>query len=215
VKYYSPDTLAALRAGEAMSHGAVRIDLSPIPFRVWGGFGDLSLAGEIFTGVGDHGLAQVSAGTLGGAEQGATLSLSGVDPDVLALLDLASVRGAPVTVWRLIFDLSGSVLLSANIHLRGRADRLPLEYTPGGEARLTLSVEGATRGLGRHRGRSRTDADQRLILGTDGGMKHVSYAGQVQLNWGGKPPQRAGSALPNSGGAGVDRNNHLRGAAYV
>jgi len=49
----------------------------------------------------------------------------------------------------------------------------------------------------------RTDADQRLVNATDGGMRHISYAGQKMLYWGGKVPARAGSALGGSSASSV------------
>jgi len=118
---------------------------------------------------------------------------------VLALVDTLSVRGAAAVIWELIFDQAGANLLASNVVLRGRCDRMPRKDVVGGPAVLKLMIEGAARGLGRRSVRVRSDADQRLIDGTDGGFSRVSYAGEKQLNWGGKPPQRASSALPNTG----------------
>lgn len=211
MKTYSEAAQAALDAGTALAIGAVHLELTTGPWRVWGGYGDLVLDGQTFKGIGDRGLVSVSAGQLGAAEQGATLALSGVDPEALALVDTLSVRGAPAVLWELLFDASGVTLLSANVWLRGRCDRMPIEDEVGGEAKITLMVEGAVRGLGRRSGRRRTDADQRLIDGGDGGFKAVAYAGEITLNWGGKPPQRAGAAL----GTYAPVTGHLEGRIYV
>lgn len=194
MKIYSAAALDALESGTAIVSGAVFVDLTPA-FRVWGGDGILTIDGQPFLGIGDKGLASTSGGTLGTAEQGVELTLSGVDPDVLALIDYPSVRGAAVVLWELIFDGSGANLLAANVDKRGRIDRMPREDTPGGKAVLRVMVEGAVRGLGRSGARMRTDADQRLFLGTDGGFRRVAYAGQKQLMLGGKPPQPAGAAI--------------------
>lgn len=197
MKYYSPEAQAALDDGSAVSMGAVRLQLSTGPWRVWGGFGELTIAGETYVGLGNQGLVAVAAGQLGAAEQGAELTLSGVDPEVLALVDTLSVRGAPAVISELIFNQAGT-LLAADPHMRGRCDRLPREDIVGGPSTIRLSVEGAVRGAGRRSARMRSDADQRLIDGSDGGFSRVSYAGEKQLNWGGKPPQRAASALPTA-----------------
>lgn len=207
MRIYSEAAQAALDDGTALAVGAVHLELSTGPWRVWGGHGPLTLDGEVFTGIGDRGLASVAAGQLGSAEQGATLTLSGVDPDVLALVDTLSVRGAPAVLWELLFDQSGSTLLSAHVALRGRCDRMPIQDEIGGQSEITLNIEGSVRGLGRRSGRMRTDADQRLIVGTDGGFKAVAYAGEITLNWGGKPPQRAIGALPNTGSGPGGRFN--------
>lgn len=198
MKTYSTAAQAALDDGTALAVGALDLQLSTGPWRVWGGFGDLVLSGQTFVGIGDRALASVAGGQLGSAEQGATVSLSGVDPDVLALVDTLSVRGAAAVLYELLFDQAGVTLLAANVALRGRCDRMPIEDVIGGTSTITLNIEGAVRGLGRRSGRMRSDPDQRLIVGTDGGFKKVAYAGEVSLNWGGKPPQRAGYALPGT-----------------
>lgn len=200
---YSSATLAALEAGQTTSHGAVRIGTTPTPRLYWGGYGSLSLnagvaGAEPYVGIGAAGLVSVSGGTLGDAEQGAEIVLSAVDPSVLAMVDLATVRGAPVVIWRLIFDVTGETLLSANVHLRGRADRAPQEDVIGGQAAVRLMVEGSVRGMGLRRERMRTDADQRLIAPADNGFKKIATAPFVQLMLGGRPPARAGEAIPGA-----------------
>lgn len=195
---YPEAAQAALDDGTALAVGAVKLALTTGPWCVWGGHGPLVLSGDTYVGIGDRGLVSVAGGQLGAAEQGATLSLSGVDPDALALVDTLTVRGAPAVLWELLFNQSGSTLLSARVVQRGRADRLTIEDQIGGASTITAAIEGAVRGLSRSSGRMRTDADQRLVVGTDGGFKAVSYAGEITLNWGGKPPQRAASALPNA-----------------
>lgn len=190
MKIYSNAALTALEEGTAIVSGAVFIDLAPA-FRVWGGYGDLTVDGQVFKGIGDKGLVETVSGSLGTAEEATEMRLSGVDPDVLALIDYPSVRGAAVVLWELVFDGSGANLLAANVHTRGAIDRMPREDTPGGESVLRVIVQGAIRGLGRGGVRMRTDADQRLFLGTDGGFSRVAFAAQKQLMLGGKPPQTA------------------------
>ncbi len=197
MKPYSIALEAALDAGEVITVGAVRIGTAE-PFCVWGGHADLVLDGEAYVGIGAAGLVQATGGRLGGAESGLELSLSGVDPDTLALLDHADVNRAPVKVWRLMFDLAGVNVLGAFAFARGRVDTMAVEETPGETASIKLRVETAARGLGRSTGRRRADADQRLVSPTDGGMKWLSIAPGRTLVWGGTPPQRLASALPNT-----------------
>lgn len=210
---YSEAAQAALDDGKALAVGAVYLELSTGPWGVWGGHFELEMDGKTFQPIGDRGLVSVAGGQLGTAEQGATLTLSGVDPAVLALVDTLSVRGAAAVLYELLFDQSGATLLSAKVALRGRCDRMPIEDEVGGASSITLNIEGAARGLGRRSGRMRTDADQRLIVGDDGGFKQVAYAGEITLNWGGKPPQRAASAVPNTLVGNFYQNTGL--AAYV
>ncbi|MCU0946817.1 MAG: hypothetical protein MUF47_00985 [Porphyrobacter sp.] len=199
MKVFTPAALAALDNGDAIVSGAVEIGSNP-PIRVWGGHGSITFDGRTFEGVGDRGIAQVAGGALGGAAQNITLTLSGIDPETLALLDADAVKGAPTVLWRLIFDESGTSLLDFHVWARGRLDTLPQEDEIGGTAAITAQLETAARGLGKRGGRMRSDADQRLIDPADGFFKNVSFAAEKQLYWGGRRPARAGSVLPGGGG---------------
>lgn len=191
--------MAAIERGDAMGVGAVFIGCAPTPVRVWSGYGPLTIEGEVFDGIGDRGLVTASSGGLGGAAQDTTLSLSGVEPAVLALVDADALKDAPVIVWRLIFDSAGQTLLAAEVFTRGRLDRLDPKVVPGGTATLVASVEGAAKGLGRSRGRTRSDTDQRLDAPDDAGFSATSYAGQKTIYWGGKIPATV-NTLPGVGG---------------
>lgn len=227
MRFIPPAAQAALEAGEAVAGTAVEVLASDAPFRVWSGEGALEIDGETFLGVGDRGAATSSPSAQGGAANGLTLELSGVDPDTAALVDSAPLVDAPVTLWRLVFNAAGTVLLGAFAGARGRADGLTREEVPAdpiarepGRSTLKLQVEGSARGLGRRGGRMRSDADQRLIDPNDGAFKHVAYAANVELAWGGKAPARASAVLPGvtgptSGGGGLVGGGGAGGGGFT
>jgi hypothetical protein len=201
MKIIAAEALAALQAGTGIVSGAVEIICDP-PVRVWGGYHEITLGGNSFDPIGDRGLVQVTGGALGDAAQNITLTLSGIDPETLALLEAAEVSGAPAVLWRLIFSGDGNTLLSANVWARGRLDQLETEEEIGGTATIKAQLETAAKGLGRRGARMRSDADQRLIDADDGFFKNVSFAGEKTLYWGGRRPARAGSAVGGGSGAG-------------
>lgn len=201
MKILATAALEALDNGEAIVAGAVEIAGDPV-IRVWGGNGPITFDGRTFEPVGDRGLAQVAAGALGDRAQAITLSLSGIEPMLMALLDAAEVSGAPAILWRLIFDAAGSTLLDYQVWARGRLDTLEREEEIGGSAAVTAQLETPARGLGRRGGRMRSDADQRLIDPADGFFKNVAYAAEKQLYWAGRRPSTARSALPGADGNG-------------
>lgn len=163
------------------------------PIRVWGGYGPIEIDGEVFEGIGARGLAQQTAGAVGGVAQGMTLSLSGIEPGVLALLEASEIKRASAVIYRLIFAGDGKTLLDAQVFDRGRVDTIDTAEEIGGVAEIRVAVESAARGLGRAGARRRSDSDQRLIDPDDGYFKHTAYAGQKTLYWGGKKPRHAGS----------------------
>ncbi len=197
MKSFSDMAMAAIERGDAIVSGATEILCDP-PVRLWMGEGMLPLDGHDYIGIGDRALAQVTSAAVGGAAQGVTMSLSGVDPDVIPLLDADDLRGAAVASRRLIFDPSGTQMLDQHVFDRGRIDAVSTDETIGEQAAIAVAVEGAARGLGRRGGRMRTDSDQRLIDPTDGGFRRVSYAGEKTLYWGGQKPANSAAALPGS-----------------
>lgn len=208
MKVFTTPAMDEIKKGTAIVSGAVEI-LSTPPIRVWGGYGVLQIGGVDYQPIGDRGIAQVSSGALGGAAQNVSLGLSGIEPEALELLDAEDVRRAPVTLYRLIFSSDGQTMLDAQVFTRARLDQLNVDDVIGGTATITALLESAARGLGRRGGRMRTDADQRLIAPTDGFFKHVAFAGEKTLYWGGKRPANAGVVLNggNVGAGGFSGNN--------
>lgn len=162
------------------------------PICLWGGYGPITIEGDVYQGIGDRGIAQQTSGAIGGVAQGITLSLSGVEPEVIALLDADEIQGASVVLRRLIFASDGRTLLDYSVFDRGRVDTIETVETIGGEAAINIAVESAARGLGRSGARQRSDSDQRLISSTDGYFKNTAYAGMKSLYWGGKKPATLG-----------------------
>ena len=200
MKVFSDAAMAAMIAGTAGVSGAVLIACDP-PVAVWGGYGPLFLDGddEPYLGIGDRGLAQNASMSIGGSAQGVSLTLSGVQPEIVALFDATEVMRAPVTITRLLFDSTKTILLDSKVFKRGRIDQVNVTAARGAESTIEALCEDAARGLhGRAGGRRRTDADQRLVEATDGGFRHVSYAAQKTLYWGGQPPATAGQSLYGS-----------------
>ena len=196
MKARSAAATAAMADGTAIASAAIKIACSPSVL-VWGGYGSLALSSgsagsqETYLGIGDRGLVSVTGAALGDSEQNLTLSLSGVEPDVLVLWNASEVQGAACQIWLLTFDTSGTQLLDAEIYTAGRLDTIGIQDVVGGTSTITASVETAARGLGRNGSRMRTDADQRLIDPNDGAYHVVSFAGSKTLYWGGQKPTSA------------------------
>lgn len=194
MKTIAPAAMAAIENGTARLAAAIEI-ASADPVRAWSGLGVLPFEGNEYLPLGDQTIGIATGATIGGIAQNTTLTLAGLDPELLTLLDPAEIKGAPVTVWSLVFDTSGTILLDSFVHRRGRVDRVPVRETSGGTATISVEVESPGKGLGRRTGRMRADADQRLIDASDGGMRLVSFAAAKTLYWGGRRPATAGSAL--------------------
>lgn len=194
MKFFSAAEMAAIEAGTAITAAAVDIACDP-PARFWTGYGTLPIGGADYVGLGSMALVKGTSAALGSADQNITLSASGIDPEALVLLSREDVRGAAVTIHRLLFSGDGRTMLGAHVFKRGRVDQVQTEEAVGGAAEIRVLVETAARGLGRSGQRMRTDADQRLVKPTDGFFRKVAYISEIQLAWGGKKPETAEKAL--------------------
>lgn len=200
----------AMADGTAIVLGAVKIEIpGGDVLRLWGGNGPLTIPGEAepFLPLSDRAMVQAAGGAIGGGAQGVSLSLSGIDPEAIEVDDSDTARGAPTTMWRLIFAPTGQ-LLDYHVWQRGRMDQVVREDEIGGTATISATLETAARGLGRRGSRLRSDADQRLIKANDGFFKNVSFAGEKTLYWGGRKPAIASAAL--GGGSGGGRDSQVR-----
>lgn len=195
MKLIDLDALAAYRRGDAVIDGALYLASAPTAYAIWGGVGDLIINGVTYSGIGAHMLCQNSSGAIGGSEQNVTVLISGVEPEHMALIEMASLRRAPYVLWRITRDATGRQLLDVQAYSRGRVDQAPVEETPGGTSTISLMLEGAARGMGRNGGRVASDADQRLIDPDDAGLSAVSFAAEKTLYWGGRPPGMASNVL--------------------
>jgi hypothetical protein len=198
MKTFSAEAIAALQAGAVVTAAAVKIETSPDPFLAWTGEGVLTIAGEAYIGVGANGLVTATGSQVGGTADKLELILSAVDPSTIDVTTVLDARDRRVTVYRLMFDSSGQVLLDAQVFERGRIDKLQWVETPGGTSQIKALVETAAKGLGRRTGRLTADADQRMIDPDDNSLSRVTHAGELTLAWGGKPPSRAGLGLPTA-----------------
>lgn len=191
MKIFADAAVSALALGDVMVGGAVEILADPVT-RFFSGFGQLTIDGETFYGIGSPALVAQSTAAIGGTAQGVSLTLSGVDSDIVALINYASAKNAICTLYRMMINSAGTVLLDAQVFARGKLDTLEIEETPGGASNINVMVETAARALGRRGGRMRTDSDQRLISANDACFKAVSYAGEKTLYWGGPMPGGGG-----------------------
>lgn len=197
MKIFTPEWKAALAAGQVVSHGAIRLETAEGPVRVWSGYGTLGIDGEDYLGIGERGLVRETGGQIGGAAGSYVLELSGVGYGELDF-DPLLIRGAPVQIWRLGFNVTGQVLLDATRYERGRVDTFTREEEVGGLSTLKIGVKGAAAAAGRALARMRSDADQRLVEGDDNAFRKIAVAPIVDLYWGGYLPERGGSALGGS-----------------
>lgn len=187
MKTLPADALAAIQSGQVVIAGAARFAFGTT-YRLWSGFGTVTINAESYTGVGARSLITPISSSVGSGVEAVELQLSNLDADIAATIEAEDYHQKPVTIYRLIFDAAGTSLLVASLFYVGRVDVVRIVESGGGDASILMTIEGAGRDMDRAGVRLRSDTDQRVLgASTDGGMKHISVAGQRTLSWGQKP----------------------------
>lgn len=204
MKIIDEDALAALEGGDIVHAAAWKFVFPDFEepgdgvVKWFSGWGEITIEGEVYTGIGEAGLVIPTASSIGGANDGLTIEFSGLDPAITALVDNYDYHQKPVTVYRLVFAPDRKTLLGAAVFMRGRIDSIGEIATVGGKAALVVQVEGPRRDMNRRGARMRSNVDQRA-LGGDAAKKHVGVAARKTLSWGNKP---AASPLGGNGSGG-------------
>jgi hypothetical protein len=148
----------------------------------WTGAGTLSYDGNNYLGVGDFGkLGQIFEGTDVYA-YGTTISLSGIDPNILTECLTDIQLGAPVTIYFALLNTAGEILGVPYPLFVGTVDKPTV--TPGvDEIGITLTLENRLADLQRPNLRRYTSADQRRFYPNDTGFNWVEMLNDLALKW--------------------------------
>lgn len=193
MKTLPSEALDAIEGRELVHAGAAKFAFEE-PIRMWSGYGNFDINGETYQGAGAAALIVPTSSTIGGANDGLTINVSGLDPVTAQTVEDTDYHQKPVTIYRLIFAPDKKTLLGAGVYMRGRVDTIVISEKVGDKSSLQIQVEGPRRDMNRRGGRIRSDTDQRA-LGGDAGLKHVGTAKRKTLNWGNKP-STVGNSLP-------------------
>jgi hypothetical protein len=172
-------------------------------YRFWTGQGILTYSGNDYTGAGSlidiqqiDGVSDLSSVPL--LVTLTSVPNSDLSPDVLATIEAETWHQAPVKISRAYIDPDTRTLLSVERFYSGYIDKIDHEDQIGGGAVLKAYSESKSRDHLKTGYRTRSDADQRLINATDGGLMMAATAGVQDIFWG-RINQNAGSTGHGSG----------------
>lgn len=151
-------------------------------FAVFTGWGDVVFDGVTYRGVGQVvQIGQASASVADG-KAGLSITLSGVDFEVIALAELEDFQRRRVTVYLATFDSEGQIV-DADVFFDGLADDMQSDDTPG-SATLTLSCEQRALDLSRPRVFKYLPEDQKRRFPGDTGFDLVGPLMNRDDTWG-------------------------------
>lgn len=167
------------------------------------GLGDIVRGGDTYLGVGDLGGISdiVEDPDLGVTSL--TLTLTGVDPTLMALARTANVRGRAAEVW--VRWLEPTPETTGELRFSGVMYRVSGSISAGSGI-LQVECVGEGKALQARPGRRRTDGSQRTVDSADAFYQYLEQLATREAQiWGGAPVRTPGSGRPDPGpGSGFD-----------
>jgi hypothetical protein len=179
--------LAALEAAVLYPAILVQLGFATGTAYIWSGVGNLTWEGNTYLGIG-------TLGTISSTEEGSdimakgiTLSLSGIDPTLLADALQELQLGQPVVVILLLYSGPGGSIISTPFSVwNGRMDQ-PEILVSGSSATITLKAESRLLDMNVPGERRLTLEDDNLLTPGDLGMSFVFAIQEANIYWGSAP----------------------------
>ncbi|MFG1205559.1 DUF2163 domain-containing protein [Xanthobacter flavus] len=192
MRSFDSTTLALLDSGRVVTRGLLLFDFPSGLWGFWDDLGPLVYSGVTYKGSGQ--LITVDeigfSGDLSSNSINLTLTAipdTDLSPDVLATIEAEQYHQRPVTLSRAYINPDTRAVVSVQRVYRGYVDQMVHDYTEDGQATLTCIVQGRGRDNTRRGWRTRSDADQKRIAASDGGMRHAATSGTQDIYWGKLP----------------------------
>lgn len=160
----------------------VEVDTPAGNVYLWNGFGNYSWNGQTWTGGGNL----LSIGSI--TEQnkvmatGCSISLSGIDTALVALVLEDLARYMPAKIWLGAIDDDFNLINTPYQILNGRVDKGDIAST-GKTATITITAESRLITMRIPRVRRYTDIDQRIEHPSDGGFSFVDTIQDASINF--------------------------------
>jgi hypothetical protein len=173
---------AGLAAGTIMPIRLVMLTFKTATKYVWSGVGSLVWNGNTFVGVGSLGQVGTIIESTGVEANGTTVSLSGIDPSLLAECLSDIQLGAPARIWRGLWK-DGAIYGTPYQVFRGYVDKPAFDISAETLA-ISLSLESRIVNLSRASYRRYTAADQHLQYPADKGFNWIEEIQDIALKTG-------------------------------
>ena len=144
---------------------------------------DIPWNGFTWIGVGKIGTVDTINEDTALQANGYRLSLSGLDPDIIAIAMQEDYQGRACKMWLPLVDIAtGAIVADPLMVVRARMDAMELQH--GHQATVSLIVESELAAWDRPKVRRYTDADQKSEYSTDRGFEFVAETSTRTLSWG-------------------------------
>jgi len=173
----------------------VELDFASGFIRLWSGVGPISWDSKTWTGGGQ--LLEVSSieETKAVEATAASITLSGVPSELVAVAYGDFSQGRPVRIWLGLMNMTSGAILENPVQIfAGRMDTIG-DSDSGETATISVSAESNLADLDRLRARFFTDQDQQRIFEGDRSLRYIPSMQDRNVTWGtagnGNAPQAA------------------------
>ena len=148
--------------------------------RRWTGFTNIDIGGETYEGSGDF--LQVSAVEESAeiSAKGASISISGIEPDRLSEALTEDYTGNAVTISLAMFDAGGLLVDDPIVFFKGLIDVMTIDED-GTSATITVACESRLASLLQPRITRYTHQDQKKRFAGDKGFEHVEKTQEAEI----------------------------------
>lgn len=181
----SSTMLAALQSSSLQPAIFVEAYFATGPIRVWTGFGTISFNSHSWQGIGTLGSISVIEDGATVEAKGITISLSGIDPTLLADVLSEFQLGAAVTIYLGMFS-SGSLISSPLVAWAGRMDQPTIDVAAE-SAIISINCESRLLDMNISVFRRYTNEDQQIDHPGDRGFEFVPSLSERIVYWGRVP----------------------------
>lgn len=153
------------------------------PLRLHDGVGDLAWNGETWTGAGEAGAISVIRESTELRANGVSLTVTGVDSQIIAIALDHPYQGRPVKIYLGFFDDAGAIITAPVAVFSGRMDTMTIR-DEGRTATVVVQCESRLIDLERPRERRYTTEDQAIDYAGDLGFEFVESLQDASVVWG-------------------------------
>jgi hypothetical protein len=183
-----------LETGRFSIRYLIRFELDSGPAGVWNDTFALAYGGITYTPLaGNMEITEIPATSQLDSDR-VSVTVGYLSNDVVTIVATEAWHQRPCTLFLAFMDDAGNAQ-HVMARCAGFLDDVTISDADGDKCILTLTIESNNRELNRSNGRTRSDADQRRTLSTDGFFKHAANAAaDSAIYWGRKGPQYPTSA---------------------
>jgi hypothetical protein len=163
---------------------AVDFDFPSGRIRLWTGWGDITINGNTFTGVGTLGEVSATPDRSQLVAERKSYKLSGVDPSLVPESDIDDCFGRSVIEYFGFLTESGQLVATPEINWEGRIDGI--NRLDSAEPYIQVQAENRMVLLDRPNGWRYTHEHQQQFFAGDDGLKLIPSTITAEITWGGQ-----------------------------